>query len=224
MSSDWPPNPADDGMPDPDTRELEALLAELDPADLEFAPVPEAVWTGIEQELADDVPGRDTTDRDTNVVALAGRRRRAWVLLAAAAAVLVVVPALVAVFGRDSGTDVVSAAALTFDPDAFDPRGEGSRAVAELVDRGGRYEIRLVDAQLPSVEGEDLQLWLIQPDAAGQPVDVAPVALLGDGDTYVVPEGLDPGSHFVVDISIEPRDGDAAHSGHSILRGALEPS
>jgi hypothetical protein len=37
-----------------------------------------------------------------------------------------------------------------------------------------------------------------------------------------VPAGLDPSSHYVVDISIEPRDGIAAHSGQSILRGALQ--
>ena len=72
---------------------------------------------------------------------------------------------------------------------------------------------------------DDLELWLIQTDADGNPVDVAPVALVeGSGaGTYVVPAGLDPGVHNVVDISIEPRDGDNAHSGQSILRGALQP-
>lgn len=218
MSSDWPPDPADDETRD-DMRDLEALLAELDPADLQPTPVPESVWAGIEHELADEPAD---ADRDADVVSLVGRRRRAWALLAAAAALLVVVPAMVAVLGRGGHSEVVSAATLTFDPEAFDPRGASARAVVELVDRDGRYEIRLVDAELPAVEGEDLQLWLIEPDAAGQPVDVAPVALLGTRDSYELPEGLDPGSHFVVDISIEPRDGDESHSGHSILRGALD--
>ena len=36
-----------------------------------------------------------------------------------------------------------------------------------------------------------------------------------------VPAGYDPSAYFVVDISIEPRDGDAGHSGRSILRGPL---
>ena len=73
---------------------------------------------------------------------------------------------------------------------------------------------------------DDLELWLIEPDASGQPVDVAPVSLINDATpgVYAVPAGLDPSSHYIVDISIEPRDGDAAHSGQSILRGPLEPS
>jgi hypothetical protein len=39
--------------------------------------------------------------------------------------------------------------------------------------------------------------------------------------TYAVPADLDPDTYSVVDISIEPRDGDDAHSGRSILRGQL---
>jgi len=42
--------------------------------------------------------------------------------------------------------------------------------------------------------------------------------------SYKIPDGLDPGSHYLVDISIEPRDGNAAHSGLPILRGPLEPA
>jgi hypothetical protein len=89
------------------------------------------------------------------------------------------------------------------------------------VSADGELQIRLTDTQLPQLDDEDLELWLIEPDAAGNPVDVAPVAVLDSSGTYVVPAGLDPESHFVVDISIEPRDGDAAHSGRSILRGPL---
>jgi len=40
--------------------------------------------------------------------------------------------------------------------------------------------------------------------------------------TYVVPSRIDPNVNTVVDISIEPRDGDEAHSGDSILRGELQ--
>jgi anti-sigma-K factor RskA len=221
MSSDWTPNAADDGAGDSDLRATEALLVELDAEDLELAPVPHAVWAGIEHQLADR-PAPATAGEPTDVVSLAGRRRRAWTLLAAAAAVVAIVGAGVVVLGGGSDTDVVSTAALTFDPEAFDPRGAEATARAELVEADGGLEIRLTDASLPNVAGEDLQLWLIEPDASGQPIDVASVALLDGGRTYRVPEGLDPSSHFVVDISIEPRDGDPAHSGKSILRGALQ--
>jgi hypothetical protein len=213
MSSDWTPNAADDS----DFRATEALLAELDVDDLDLAPVPDAVWAGIEQQLADQ-PGVESS----NVVSLAGRRRRAWTLLATAAAVVAVVAAGVVVLGGGSDGEVVSTAALAFDAEAFDPRGSDATARAELVDDDGRLAIRLTDASLPELAGEDLQLWLIEPDSSGQPIDVVPVALLEGAGTYGVPEGLDPSSHFVVDISIEPRDGDPAHSGKSILRGALQ--
>lgn len=242
MSSD-PTSDAADGTSDPSIAEIEALLAELDIDDLELAPVPDAVWAGIEQQLADEPPAQapagvepaevqraelepaDAPATPANVVSIGSRRRRAtaWVLLAAAAVALVVSTAVV-VIGGGSDTEVISTAALSFDPDAFDPRGADATASAELVEHDGRLEIRLTDARLPDVAGEDLQLWLIEPDSSGQPVDVAPVALLDGGTTYAVPDGLDPDSHFVVDISIEPRDGDAAHSGHSILRGALQPA
>jgi anti-sigma-K factor RskA len=95
-----------------------------------------------------------------------------------------------------------------------------------LVRQGDHYEIRLTDTELPALADDDLELWLIEPDAAGAPLDVAPVAVVdraGSG-SYRVPSNLDPASHYIVDISIEPRDGDAAHSGRSILRGALQPS
>jgi len=147
-------------------------------------------------------------------------------VLAAAAAVVLVIAGTLVVVGRGTDEPVISAAELTFDPDAFDPRGADATAQARLVNRDGAYTIELTNAQFPQLENDDLELWLIQPDAAGAPVDVAPVALIDpDGDgVYEVPTGLDPATHFVVDISIEPRDGDTAHSGQSILRGALQQS
>jgi hypothetical protein len=44
----------------------------------------------------------------------------------------------------------------------------------------------------------------------------------GPAGTFVVPADLDPDTYTVVDISIEPRDGDEAHSGRSVLRGELQ--
>lgn len=64
---------------------------------------------------------------------------------------------------------------------------------------------------------------MISTDEAGAITDVQPVSLVDPTSpgTYAVPPGLDPDVYTVVDISIEPRDGDAAHSGRSILRGGL---
>lgn len=216
MSDDVERAGRDDGD-DLAVAEIEAMLAEFDIDDLDLVPPPVDVWTGIEQRIAEQSP--------ITSIAEHRRRRPTFALtLGAAAAVVLVVIAAVALVGRGGEGHVVSTAALTFDPSAFDPRGSEARAQAELVDRDGGYAIRLTDTSFPSLADDDLELWLIEPDADGNPVDVAPVSLVDpDGDgVYDVPQGLDPSTHFVVDISIEPRDGDDTHSGQSILRGALE--
>jgi len=207
-----------DGKVVPDVSDVEALLRELDADDLRLAAPPESVWTGISEAIAAD---------PAPVVALESRRahRRSWILAAAAAVVLIVGVGVIAIANRGDSDAVVSSAVLVHDPATFDPLGADAAATAKLLDRDGRLEIELTDTTLPSLSGDDdLELWLIEPDSAGNPVDIAPVALIeaSDPGTYRVPDGIDPSSHFVVDISIEPRDGDAAHSGRSILRGALE--
>jgi anti-sigma-K factor RskA len=199
-----------------DFSDIESLLGELDVTDHEQVQPPPDVWASIEPRVAQSAP----------VAVLADRRRPvvAW-FLGAAAAVALIVAGTIAVFGSGTEDAVVSAAVLTFDPSSFDPRGADASAQAHLVDNDGRLAIRLTDTSFPSLDDDDLELWLIEPDADGNPVDVAPVALVdSDGDgTYELPAGLDPTTHFVVDISIEPRDGVATHSGQSVLRGALAP-
>ena len=205
--------------PDPDgMADIEQLLRELNPSDLELASPPPEVWAGI-----DDAVRGDT------VVAMPPASRhstRRWWLLAAAAVVVLIATTVVVVAQRHDPEEVVATAVLTHDAATFDPRGADASATARLLERDGRYEIQLSQAQLPTVPDDDLELWLIEPDAQGKPKDIAPVSLISSSKpgVYNVPAGLDPSSHYVVDISIEPRDGDAHHSGQSILRGPLEPA
>jgi anti-sigma-K factor RskA len=196
--------------------EIEALLTELAPDDLEPVAPPPEVWDGIERRLAAE---------PAPVVELARRRsvtRAPWLLGIAAAVVLVVVGAAVVVMNRSTDETVVATAELVHDADAFDPLGAGATATARLVERDGTFEIVLDDAAFPAVdEDADLELWLIEADDAGTIVDVAPVSLVSGAGSYTVPASLDVSTHRIVDISIEPRDGDEAHSGRSILRGTL---
>lgn len=215
-----------EGMNPDDLRDLEALLGELEVDDLDLVSPPPEVWTGIDRRLNDN--DRAEASPATVRPITDARRRGAvvWSLAAAAAIVLVVAGAVAVIANRGSNGEVVSAAPLAFDPDEFDPRGSAASAQAELVDHGDRYSIRLTGTSFPELSDDDLELWLIEIDSNGNPIDVAPVSLIDrDGDrAYDVPAGLDPTTHFVVDISIEPRDGDASHSGQSILRGALQPA
>ncbi|MDJ0769246.1 MAG: anti-sigma factor [Ilumatobacter sp.] len=205
-----------------DLSRVEALLNELDASDLELLDPPADVWAGIEAELGDEAVA--TPADIAPVVSLAERRNR-WmrpVLAVAAAAAIVVVGAAVVFTGDDA--EVLAAADLTYDAAAFDPLGEGASATAELVEGDDGFEIVLTDSSLPSdlAENADLELWLIEADADGNLVDVASVALVEGAGSYAVPASIDVDTHRIVDISVEPRDGDDAHSGRSILRGTLD--
>lgn len=194
--------------------EIEALLSELDADDLTAIAPPADVWAGIERQLA---------DQPAPVVELS--RRRAWsapTLLGIAAALVLIVVGAAVVVNRSSDETVVATADLVHDADAFDPLGAGATATARLVERDDGFAIVLDETDLPAVdEDADLELWLIEADADGTIVDVAPVSLVSGAGSFEVPSTLDVSTHRIVDISIEPRDGDDAHSGRSILRGTL---
>ena len=200
---------------------IEALLRDLDAAELELIDPPEDVWEGIESavQAAEDAPGA--------VIALEFRRRRVWRIMLSAAAALVLVAAGVAAavtLTRDDPARVIASAELAYDPASFDELGAQARAGAELIAEDDRHSIKIVDALLPSPEaGADLEAWLIQPDEQGNVAALVSIGLVDPGDPgpLDVPVGYDPSAYFVVDISIEPRDGDAGHSGRSILRGPL---
>ena len=174
------------------------------------------MWDAIAAEVATDRPGSTpASDTIANVVPLAPRRLRAMRLLSAAAVLLIAMGVGVALLSSGANRTRIAGAELAFDADAFDPAGASTAATVSLVEIGDGYEIEFDSA--------DLELWLISLDADGAPADVVSLGVV-DADEpgrHSLPAGLDPEVHFVVDISIEPRDGDELHSGRSILRGAL---
>jgi anti-sigma-K factor RskA len=232
MSDEQADNPLDDTLDDQllddQLLDVEQVLRSLTVDDLTVddltvaeAP-PASVWAGIRTEL---MASGDLTSA-ASLAEHRARRTRPSRMLAAAAAVVVVAGAVVVVATRGGGdADVVASAQLTWDPETFDPLGSGATATAELVQGDDGYELVLTDAQLPTgAIDADLELWLISTDADGEITDVQPVSLVDPSapGTYAVPTELDPDTYTVVDISIEPRDGDEAHSGNSILRGELQ--
>ncbi len=203
--------------PDDRVDDVEALLRELDTTDLELTAPPAEVWSGIEAALRND----DTDLRGAAVTPITGRTTRfRTILLSAAAAVVLIAVGAVVVTSLGADTDTTVATAELVHQADFDPLGADATATATLVELDGTFRIRLDDATLPNPDTNDLELWLIAARADGS-LDVQPVSLVDPQSpgTYAVPEGLDPDVYSTVDISIEPRDGDAAHSGRSILRG-----
>lgn len=188
--------------------EVEPVTWDTPPADLweriaGEAGVPTATTAGPVQQQSDRPPAA--------VVDLAHRRstrRLGWVLGAAAAAA-VVVGAFVATASDDAPTVVAST-----DLELLGATGSGR---AELVDDDGTLRLRVDASDLDAGDGF-LEVWVIDAEVR-QLVSLGP--LRPDG-IYDLPPGLDPEVFPIVDVSVEPLDGDPTHSGDSVLRGQLE--
>ncbi len=208
--TDRPEEDFDDG----DMAELGALIRRARPEEVEWQAPPDGLWDRIAAAIDTDEEASAPTTLDeaplAPVVPITARRRRWWVGLSAAAALVVAVTVGALVVGGD-GDDgrVISAVEL-------ERLGEAGSGRAELVDRDGSLQLRVDTDDLDAGDGF-LELWLIDPSVT-RLVSLGP--LRPDG-VYDVPGGVDPSEFPIVDISVEPVDGDPTHSGQSVLRGEL---
>jgi hypothetical protein len=194
--------------------ELDAVarrLGALDPADA-LEPPPAGLFEAIQAELAGDPQVAD----DGAVIELSSRRSRRPLLmvLGAAAAIAVVVGVAGVVLRDDPGatTEQVELAGL---PDFADVTGSAT-LVIDGEDRSLGVDLSTVD--LPA--GSHLELWLLDPSVE-QLVSLGPLT----GDTpHAIPPEVDLSVTPVVDVSVEPDDGNPAHSGVSVVRGQIEPT
>lgn len=218
--------------------DLIGLLRE-GPIDLTDESPSSAVWAGISSELgfesasvaqetlvqdgfALSTENADTSESDTfesdNVVSLADRRPMwgkptAILTLAAAVVLLLAVPVVLALNSGDD-TELIAAADLEL------LEGQtGNAVVADLISVDGDL-VMDVDVPTDVADGEFLELWLLEVGDDG----VAALESLGrvDGSgRYDVPDDVDLDRFTVVDISVELDDGNADHSGNSVVRGEL---
>ena len=185
--------------------DLRALMSELTEEDSERVRPPSLVWDGIASTL-------EVSAVPDNVSFL---RRRGPMVLAAAAAVLVL--ALVSTAAITAGDSTSSAVvATTIITDEGLPVTGAAPAEARIVERDGQLQLELDVADLPEADGF-YEVWLIDTNVEGM---FSLGTINGEG-TLDVPAGVNPADYPVVDISIEPVDGDPTHSGQSVLRGVL---
>jgi hypothetical protein len=146
---------------------------------------------------------------------ISSARSRRWgrpvALLTAAAAVLLVAVPLALAFGG-GGEDPIRRADLAA------LGGWEGQGQAELVD----HDLTVSVDGGPAPDGAFYELWLLDLDGD----ELRALHSLGrlgiaDDGTFVVPDDVDLDRFDVVDISIEPDDGNPDHSGQSILRGGL---
>jgi len=139
-------------------------------------------------------------------------RPAGWLLAAVAAVTLLVVAVAAALITGGDGGDVVASARLQ-------PLQQVSAVTAEVVEGGdgAQLVVPLDDAGLPRESAAFYEVWLIDSNIQGM-VSLGPMR--ADG-TYDIPPGVDFHRYPVVDVSIEPTDGNPTHSSNSVLRGTL---
>jgi anti-sigma-K factor RskA len=216
---------------DEDEARIDALLRSMTDDDLEFAAPPADLWNDIEAAVfavsPSDTVGEESGESPTNnVVDITSRFRRGTAFFAAAAAAVVVVigALVVAASGNDSPSfEVVGDARLDWQ-EGFVAEGAELTVDATILGTDSAQAVQLNAAALPPRAGEDLELWLIGIDAAGE-LTISTLGIIeSDADgTYEVPDDFDSSAFdtVLVDISYEPRDGDETHSGASIVRGEV---
>jgi anti-sigma-K factor RskA len=178
---------------------------------------------------ASDVPGNDETanDKPLSVVAasdettdaggekpIPGRRRKWWPIVAAAAALGLVVGAGATVIINRNDVQVAASTALSALP------GHTGHGTAELLRTPNDPELR-VSVDGPQPADRYREVWLINSD--GQRMYSLGVLPESGTATYPLPtllaNGLD--GFTIVDVSIEPYDGNPKHSRNSQVRGTL---
>lgn len=179
-----------------------------------------ALWDDLSATI-NSSSGTDSSTQDAPVIDLSAARQRsrgrtAAILVAVAAAfLLVAVPAGLALRGGEDDVELASAELLVLDDNAA-----LGVATASLVSKGSDLALEL-ETDAIAVDGSDFaELWLLRVDEDGS---IEPVSLgRADGSgRYDVDDELDLDATWMVDVSIEPDDGDHEHSGHSVLRGDL---
>jgi anti-sigma-K factor RskA len=206
---------------------LAAEVERLRPVVTRLATLEPAAW-----EPAGDLPPlpplRPTSD-DAPASAVAQPRPRWWqrsLMLrpfpaAALAAVLlalgVVTGTLLAGGGADdaSGGRVIALAPV-------EPLGGQATGTARFAASGERATVKLSGLP-PSEEGEFYELWLL--NAPDDLVSLGSFSVPASGEIDVtVPVPGDAEEFGAIDVSVEPADGDPAHSKQSVLRAPLAPS
>jgi anti-sigma-K factor RskA len=181
----------------------------------------EAMWQSIQVQLATQTPATteaaaEPAPSSPTVTELPRRtpRPRSWLLVAAAAVVGLIIGVGVTTVAVRDRVEVTSSAALEALP------GQTGQGTAELVSDQGRPELR-VQIDAPLTPDRYREVWLINTD--GQRMYTLGV-LPDDGRaSYPLPPELagQLQGFTIVDVSIEPYDGNPAHSRESQVRGTL---
>lgn len=208
-------------------RELASLRSVVTSArsgQVEEVTPPPSVWAGIATATGAAVDTRPAAVRQLRTYprrpepdVAPARRWPTWALAAAAVAGLLLGGGVVAGLAGGGQDDVSGdrVAAADLEP-LVEVAGTGSASVLE----GGEGLVLQLSAEgLPEDADGYYEVWLLDEQAQR----MVPLGVISDGSArLVVPADLDLSEYPVVDVSVEPFDGDPTHSGNSLLRGTLD--
>ena len=180
--------------------------------EIEWEAVPPNLWSRIAHDVDAGSPQAPTrwSEQDGPAPSIHAARGRWWFAAAGLAAAAAAAVAVV-VIATDDEPDTEVLASVDLEPLA----GSGSGR-AELVRTDDTMHLLVETQDLGAPDGY-FEVWMIDPSVTAL-VSLGP--LREDGE-YDVPPGVDPAAFPIVDVSVEPVDGDPAHSGASVLRGEL---
>ena len=207
-------------------RSVDALAVPEFAASAAPATPPASVWAGIaaatgvatvpRPQLLDDTSSAAPSVRAAEPAGVVRelRPRRSRLLLAMAASLVVgtaIGAGAVALANRDSAQEVAATDLAPLD----NRKASGN---AEVVSTGGGEQLR-VELKAPDAGKDFYEVWLIEPDIKR----MVQIGVVRPGTTVLdLPEGIDLSEYPIVDVSVEPLDGDPTHSGVSVARGILE--
>ena len=238
---------SDHESPEEDFERLADLARSITPEDRLRQEPPPGLWDQIAQRIEDgaiddeaesEAIEHGASEDDAALIDLSERRTEApattydepasadltetsgfspsLLLVAAAALLIVVLGASFFLADGGSNSNVIYAGDISNAdlPEAFD----GTASVVVEIDDAPMIEISFND-ELPS--DQLVEVWIMRADLSAWET----VGLVEDGvTTWDWPAGFSPEEYPLIDISIEPDDGDPSHSGRSILRGELTVS
>ena len=154
----------------------------------------------------------------------ASRRRAVWGAVAASAAGIAlgaVGTAAVTLQPEQPGTVVASSDLVVVPANAGGTPVTPASATgtATIVDTDGQDYAEVDTSGLPPADGY-YEVWLIKGDLSGM-ISLGALSSGAQG-RFTIPAGTDLTEFTIVDVSLEPLNGDPLHSKESVLRGSLE--
>jgi anti-sigma factor RsiW len=182
---------------------------------------PPHVWENVVRELGGTAE-QASAPAPADVVDLSEKRRsrgRLLPILAAACVGAVVGGIGVAVVtsssSSDAGTQQQVLASTVLDP----LNNSGAQGTVEVLQTSSGPVVSVDVSGLKKADNGFYEVWLLDKEA--QKLIALGTLDAGDKGTFVMPPGVSMNDFPVVDVSLEPNDGNPAHSKNSLVRGVL---